>query len=75
MSKRARMEGFLVFDYFDRYDEAAGAMLGWIAEGQLHAREQIVDGLDSAPSALNMLFTGGNTGKLLVQVAPDPGSA
>jgi NADPH-dependent curcumin reductase CurA len=75
VSRRARMEGFLVFDYFDRYDEAAGAMLGWIAEGRLHAREQIVDGLDSAPSALNMLFTGGNTGKLLVQVAPDPGSA
>jgi NADPH-dependent curcumin reductase CurA len=75
VSKRARMEGFLAFDYFDRYDEAVGALLGWIAEGRLQAREQIVDGLDSAPSALNMLFTGGNTGKLLVQVAPDPGSA
>jgi NADPH-dependent curcumin reductase CurA len=73
VSRRARMEGFLVFDYFDRYEEASGALLGWIAEGRLQAREQIVDGLDAAPSALNMLFTGGNTGKLLVRVAPEAG--
>ena len=52
--------------------KAGGKILEWVAEGRLAGREQIVDGLEHAPEALNMLFTGGNTGKLLVKVAPDP---
>jgi NADPH-dependent curcumin reductase CurA len=70
VSTRSRMEGFLVLDYLDRFDEGAAKILEWVLEGRLHAREQIVDGLERAPEALNMLFTGGNTGKLLVKVDP-----
>ena len=72
VSMRARMEGFLVLDYLDRFDEGAAKMVEWVAEGRLTAREQIVDGLEQAPRALNMLFAGENTGKLLVRVGDDP---
>jgi NADPH-dependent curcumin reductase CurA len=70
VSTRSRMEGFLVLDYLDRFDEGAAKILEWMLDGKLIAREQIVDGLEKAPEALNMLFTGGNTGKLLVKVDP-----
>ncbi len=71
VATRSRMEGFLVFDYLDRFDEGAAKILEWLLEGRLQAREQIVHGLEHAPEALNMLFTGGNTGKLLVKVNPE----
>ncbi|MEX2267305.1 MAG: NADP-dependent oxidoreductase [Acidimicrobiia bacterium] len=71
IATRSRMEGFLVLDYLDRFDEGAAKLLEWTFEGRLQAREQIVDGLENAPRALNMLFTGENTGKLLVKVDPD----
>jgi len=70
VATRARMEGFLVFDFFDRFEEGQAKIIEWVGEGRLKAREQIVDGLENAPQALNMLFTGGNTGKLLVKVDP-----
>ena len=66
--KRARMEGFLVLDYLDRFPEAQAEMFGWVAEGQVRHAEHMVDGLASAPDALNLLFTGGNTGKVIVAV-------
>jgi len=70
--QRARMEGFIILDYLDRFDEGAMQLLTWVAEGKLVAREQIVAGLENAPKALNMLFAGENTGKLLVQVSDEP---
>ncbi len=66
--QRARMEGFIVFDYAPRYAEAAVAISGWIAEGKLQSRSDIVDGLRNGPSALLRLFDGSNTGKLMVRV-------
>ncbi len=66
--KRGRMEGFLILDYFDRLDEARVEMAGWLAEGKLKSSEHVVDGLEHAPDALNLLFTGGNTGKVIVRV-------
>jgi len=66
---RARMEGVIVFDYADRYHQAAAEMAGWIAEGKLHSREHVVEGLDRFPETLNMLFSGGNFGKLVLKVA------
>jgi len=66
---RASMTGFVVFDYARRYGEAAAEMAGWIAEGRLQSREDIVTGgLDAFPSALLKLFAGENTGKLVLQV-------
>lgn len=67
--KRGRMEGFIVFDYADRYDEAVKAIGAWLAEGKLKARSQVVEGLEKAPEALRMLFDGANTGKLVLKVA------
>ncbi|HWF32236.1 MAG TPA: NADP-dependent oxidoreductase [Solirubrobacteraceae bacterium] len=66
--KRGRMEGFLILDYFDRLDEGRAAVAGWLGEGKIKSSEHIVEGLENAPDALNLLFTGGNTGKVIVQV-------
>jgi NADPH-dependent curcumin reductase CurA len=66
--KRGRMEGFLILDYFDRLPEAQAEIAGWLASGKIKSVEHIVEGLESAPEALNLLFTGGNTGKVIVQV-------
>jgi NADPH-dependent curcumin reductase CurA len=67
--RRARVEGFLVFDYFDRTPEALAELGPLVQSGKLKTREDVREGLDSAPSALLDLFTGANTGKLIVQVA------
>lgn len=67
--RRARMEGFVVFDYAARYAEAAREMGGWMAEGKLKGSEHIVDGIETFPETLNKLFRGENTGKLILQVA------
>ena len=66
--KRARMEGFLILDYFDRLPAAQAEMAGWLAEGRVKSAEHVVEGLEHAPEALNLLFTGGNTGKVMVRV-------
>jgi NADPH-dependent curcumin reductase len=66
--KRGRMEGFLILDYFDRLDEGRAAVAGWLGEGKIKSSEHIVEGLENTPDALNLLFTGGNTGKVIVQV-------
>ena len=66
--KRARMEGFLLLDYLDRFPEAQAALFGWLADGRLQHAEHIVDGLEHAPDALNLLFTGGNRGKVIVKL-------
>jgi NADPH-dependent curcumin reductase CurA len=66
--RRGRMEGFIVLDYFDRLADAQAELAGWLGEGKLTSAEHIVDGLEHAPDALNLLFTGGNTGKVLVRV-------
>ncbi len=64
---RARMEGFVVFDYAKRYPEAVAAMVGWIADGRLQSQEQIEDGIENFPAALLKLFEGGNFGKLILK--------
>jgi NADPH-dependent curcumin reductase len=66
--KRGRMEGFLILDYFDRLPEGQAEVAGWLAEGKIKSAEHVVEGLENAPDALNLLFTGGNTGKVIVQV-------
>jgi NADPH-dependent curcumin reductase CurA len=66
--RRGRMEGFLVLDYVGRFPEAQKELAGWLASGQIKSAEQIVEGLERAPEALNLLFTGGNTGKVIVKI-------
>jgi NADPH-dependent curcumin reductase CurA len=66
---RACMTGFLVFDYAERYAEAAREMGEWLAAGKLKSREDIVEGLETFPDTLLKLFKGENLGKLILKVA------
>jgi NADPH-dependent curcumin reductase CurA len=66
---RARMEGFIVFDYAARYREATLAIAGWMAEGRLKAHEEIAEGgLDAFVPTFLRLFRGENTGKLVLKI-------
>ena len=64
----ARMEGFVVFNYAARFAEGVRAIAGWLAEGKIKAREDVVDGLETFPETLLMLFRGENLGKLVIRV-------
>jgi NADPH-dependent curcumin reductase CurA len=66
--KRLRVEGFLLLDYVPRFMEAATQLGQWKMFGKIKDRETIVEGLEKAPDAINMLFTGANTGKLIVKI-------
>jgi len=66
--KRLRVQGFIILDYMDRYMEAATQLGKWKMFGKLKDRETIVEGLEKASDAINMLFTGGNIGKLILKV-------
>lgn len=68
-ARRGRMEGFQVFRYHDRYDEARAWLAARHSAGQLRQRLHVLAGLQHAPAALGMLFRGENTGKLVVQVS------
>ena len=66
---RARVEGFLVFDWLSRYGEAFARLTAWLDEGRMTYREHVIEGLENAPEGLGMLFEGRNFGKLVVKVA------
>jgi len=67
---RARMEGIVVFDYADRYHLAVAEMAGYLKDGRMKSKEDVVEGGVAAfPAALPKLFTGENFGKLVLQVA------
>ncbi len=72
LMKRALIKGFIVIDYFSRIGEFMQDMPGWVASGKIKWRVDVVQGLENAPTALQKLFTGGNTGKLVVQIGPEP---
>ena len=66
---RARMEGIVVFDYADRYPQAIAEMAGYLREGRMKSKEDVVDGIDTFPETLLKLFNGENFGKLVLKVA------
>lgn len=68
--RRGRMQGFIILDYSHRFAEAQMELAGMVLSGQLAHQEHLVEGLEHAPEALNLLFTGGNHGKTLVVVDP-----
>jgi NADPH-dependent curcumin reductase CurA len=73
LNKSARMEGFLIWDYEHRAQEAVTRLAGWIRDGRLRYREEILDGLAQAPDAIAGLYRGENLGKRLIRVDhPDP---
>jgi hypothetical protein len=67
--RRARMEGFVVFDYASRYGEAEREITGWLADGRIRVQEHVVRGtVDDFPATLDMLYRGANTGKLVLEL-------
>jgi NADPH-dependent curcumin reductase len=66
--RRGQMKGFIVFDFAQRYAEAHLELATMVLDGRIAHREHLVPGLEQAPDALNLLFTGGNHGKTLVVV-------
>ena len=68
---RARMQGMVVFDYADRFPIAVGELAGHLRGGRMKSKEDVVQGLENFPEALNKLFNGENFGKLMLQVAAD----
>jgi NADPH-dependent curcumin reductase CurA len=68
---RARMEGFIIFDYADRYDAARREMAGWMKQGLLRFRENVVEGaITDYPAVLHRLYRGENVGKMLMRLVP-----
>jgi NADPH-dependent curcumin reductase CurA len=70
LTHRLRMEGFVVFDYADRFAEARLALRRWVQEGKLRYREHVAEGLEAAPAAFAGLFRGENFGRMLVRMNP-----
>ena len=68
---RARMEGIVVFDYADRYPVAVAEMAGYLKDGRMKSKEDVVEGLSNFPATLLKLFNGQNFGKLVLQVAAE----
>ena len=67
--RRLRVQGFIVLDYGARYPEAIAALGRWMAEGKIKVRTQTIDGLENALQTVRKLYSGGNTGKLMIRAA------
>ncbi|WP_354702496.1 NADP-dependent oxidoreductase [Paraconexibacter sp. AEG42_29] len=72
VTHRLRMEGFIVLDYMSEWPAAGAEMAAWIDSGELRVLEDVIDGLEQAPTALIGLLAGENLGKRMVRVGPDP---
>jgi NADPH-dependent curcumin reductase len=69
---RARMEGMVVFDYADRYPQAVAELAGYLKDGRMKSREDVVSGgVGAFPDALLKLFSGENFGKLVLKIADE----
>ena len=69
VGKSLRLEGFIVSNHFDKQAEFVRDMSGWIASGQVRARETVEQGIENAPTAFLKLFKGENLGKMLVKLS------
>lgn len=67
LTKTARMQGFLVFNFKNRYEEGLSRLASWVKSGQLKYREHVVDGFENMPDAFIGMMNGANFGKLLVR--------
>lgn len=67
--RQSTMEGFAYMHFPESFEEAAADLAQWWADGSLRADEEILDGIDRYPEALQFMFRGGNTGKLMVKLA------
>lgn len=67
--KRARMQGFVIFDYMDEYEASVAQLADWVREGRLRYREDILEGIEACPDSLAGLYRGENLGKRLIRLA------
>ena len=72
ITHRLQVQGFLVMDYAPRAKEMVAEMGPWLADGKIHWKVHVDDGLEGAVGSLNRLFTGDHDGKLLVRVSEEP---
>lgn len=70
LNKAARMQGFLVWDHEHRYEEVVTRLAAWVREGRLRYREEVLDGIETAPGAIAGLYKGENLGKRLIRLNP-----
>jgi NADPH-dependent curcumin reductase CurA len=70
VTKRLRLQGFIITDHYDRFGEFASEAIEWVRSGRLRYRETVVDGIENAPKAFLGLLRGENVGKMLVKVGP-----
>jgi NADPH-dependent curcumin reductase CurA len=70
VTKRLRMQGYIISDHYDRYGEFLAEMGAWVRDGRVAYRETIIEGIEAAPRALIGLLEGENIGKMLVRVGP-----
>ena len=68
ISRRASMQGFISWDSWGRWAEITDQLRQWVGDGSLRYRTHIFEGLESAPDALNAMFTGENIGKIVVKL-------
>jgi NADPH-dependent curcumin reductase CurA len=73
VGNRVLMQGFIISDHMKRYPEFLSEVGGWLQAGRLTYQETVVDGLDRAVEAFLGLFSGDNTGKMVVRLGPEPG--
>jgi NADPH-dependent curcumin reductase len=66
--KRARMEGFVIFDHMDAYEASVAQLAEWVRAGKLRYAEDVLDGIEACPDALAGLYRGENTGKRIVRL-------
>jgi NADPH-dependent curcumin reductase CurA len=70
--KRARMQGFIVLDYADRFEEGRRALAEWVRAGRIVHREDVQEGFENAPRTFLRLFHGQNFGKQLLKLSDPP---
>jgi NADPH-dependent curcumin reductase CurA len=70
VTKRLRLQGYIITDHFDRFHEFAQQAGEWVRDGRLQYRETVVEGIENAPRAFLGLLRGENIGKMLVKVGP-----
>jgi hypothetical protein len=71
LRQRVKIQGFIIFDHFRRMGAFQQDMTGWVREGRVKYREEVIEGLENAPRGLIGLLQGENFGKLIVRVAKD----
>ncbi len=72
VGNRVLMQGFIISDHMKRYPEFLAEVGGWLKAGRIAYQETVVEGIDRAVAAFLGLFSGDNTGKMVVRLGPEP---